>query len=140
MIPVTAKFDPDPRDPRIVAVLAAREALHAAFGAQKAALVECHITDDIIVNAPHGAVIEKAEIMARFRAGEMRYEAGLATRIEHVAVRGCAVVVMGEETVHPIPGAPTAQPIVRRRVTDVWREECGRWRLMLRQATVISAV
>lgn len=135
MITDQTKFDPDASDSRIVAALAARAQLEAAFLAQDAEAVDRFMAPDLIVNAPHNAVIERAVVMAGFRAGMMHYQTGIESQIEFAGVRDGAVVVMGEETVRPMPGAPHAGKKVRRRVTDIWRERDGAWLLVLRQAT-----
>jgi ketosteroid isomerase-like protein len=46
---------------------------------------------------------------------------------------------MGEEVAMPHDSAPHAGKTVRRRFTDVWRQDGdGSWRLTIRHATITS--
>jgi hypothetical protein len=45
---------------------------------------------------------------------------------------------MGEEVHTPGKNAPNAGTLVHRRFTDIWKKYGGRWKLAIRQATVIS--
>jgi hypothetical protein len=74
----------------------------------------------------------------RLKALEQENESA-DTTIEALHARGDQVVVMGEEVVVPQGAAANAGRTVRRRFTDVWREDSdGQWRLTIRQATITS--
>jgi len=63
------------------------------------------------------------------RIGYSRIERG----IEYTGVRGDLVVLMGGQIVVPNLGRE-----VRRRFTDIWKPQNGRWLLTARQATIIG--
>jgi ketosteroid isomerase-like protein len=139
MTSVATVFEPSDNDPRIVAALAARERLNAAFQKHDADAVEPLCAPDLVVNAPINKVADKANAMARFRAQEIAYAPGkTVVSIEFAGVRGDSVVFMGEEMTYPIANAPYAGKKERRRFTDIWNNVGGTWMLAVRQATIIS--
>jgi len=93
---------------------------------------------DLVVNAPINRTVDRENVLARYRSGEISYEAGTVRDIEFAGVRGDAVVITGEETVRPVGDTPSAGQTVRRRFTDIWTCVDGAWRLSVRQATVTS--
>ncbi|WP_135212726.1 nuclear transport factor 2 family protein [Vitreimonas flagellata] len=131
------KFDPTAADPRIVGALAAREQLLAMFAVQNAEGLAPLLADDLLVNAPHNAVAERAAVLGFFRSGRMNYE-DVVTELDFVGVRGESVVMMGLEVVRPREDASNAGKTVRRRFTDVWSRVGEQWRLSIRQATIIA--
>jgi hypothetical protein len=84
-------------------------------------------------------VVDRSNVLARIRGGQIRYEPNVERKIEFAGVRGDTVVIMGEEIVRPIANTPNAGKIVHRRFTDIWKDTNSVWRLAVRQATVISA-
>jgi hypothetical protein len=62
-------------------------------------------------------------------------------QIEFIRVDGDFVIIMGLETVKPFSDAPSAGLVagqaVKRRFTNVWKNEAGTWRLFARHANVI---
>lgn len=130
-------FEPSPTDARIVAALAARERLLAMFAAQNAEGLAPLLAANLLVHAPHNAVVNRESVLALFRSGRMNYE-DVTTELDFAGVRNEGVVLMGLEIVHPRAGAPNASKSVRRRFTDIWRNEGDEWRLHIRQATIIS--
>jgi ketosteroid isomerase-like protein len=132
-------YEPSANDPRIRAVL---EAIQRAVDAVQRAdwtAVEASFAPDAVVNSPTNRVVALADIMARFRSGQIAAEPGSAdTQAEFVGVRGDSVVVMGEETFRPGPNAPNAGKVIRRRTTNIWKQYGGHWKLAIRQATVTS--
>jgi len=132
-------YEPSANDPRIKAVLAASE--QAAQAARRAdwKAVEAAFAPDVIVNSPTNRVVALADIMARFRSGQIGAEPdSVETRLEFVGVRGDLVVVMGEETYRPGKNAPNAGKLVRRRFTQIWKQYDGVWKGVIRQATVTA--
>jgi hypothetical protein len=77
-----------------------------------------------------------ADVVARFRSGQISAEPGGERRVEFIGVRGDSVVAMGEESGRPGPNAPNAGKLIRRRFTEVWKQYAGVWKLAIRQATV----
>lgn len=63
--------------------------------------------------------------------------------IEFIRVEGNFAIIMGLETLVPNSDAPSAGLVagrpVNRRLTNVWKNEAGTWRLFVRHANVIPA-
>jgi ketosteroid isomerase-like protein len=118
--------------------LAARAALDEAFAAQDIDRVAALCADDLVVNTPGNRVARREQVLGFFGAGLMNYEDAEET-IECLDGRGDLVVIMGSEVVRPRESAAHAGRTVNRRFTDVWRKDPdGRWRLTIRQGTIIS--
>jgi hypothetical protein len=49
------------------------------------------------------------------------------------------VVVMGRETLTPAGNAPGAGQTIRRRYTNVWMKNRGKWLLTVRHAHIICS-
>lgn len=126
------------RDPRIAAALAAVDRMDRAVIDDDHAAFAAMLADDLAVNNPqngmslHGAT---AQLNASGRIGYVSY----VRRIEYAGLRGGMVLLMGEELVVPKPPNPMAGQQVRRRFTDVWKTERGRWLLTARQSTIVAA-
>ena len=133
-------YEPSATDPRIVAVLDAQQRFEAAGrrGDWKA-VEETFFAPDLLVHAPVNRVVNRDDVMARMRNGQIAYEPETGEhRVEFIGVRGDTVVVMGEEIVRPTGAAPDAGKVVRRRFTDIWKQYGGVWKLAIRQGTVTS--
>ncbi|QYE37050.1 nuclear transport factor 2 family protein (plasmid) [Polymorphobacter sp. PAMC 29334] len=126
------------KDPRVAAVLKEVDLIDAAIVAgDKEGFVRA-FADDAIVNSPFNNVTTKAMAAARYQSGVLTYKY-LHRSIEYAGLRrDDEVVLMGEETCEPPAGNMFAGKTVRRRFTDVWRLQGGRWLLSLRQATVFE--
>lgn len=125
-------------EPRVAAVLAAMTALDAALVAGDMATFAAVFPADAVVNSPQNTVNRPAATRQRFAAGLIAYSS-YDRVIDYAGVRpNGEVVVMGEEVLRPRDGAPNAGKIVRRRFTDVWRDDAGAWKLAIRQATIIA--
>jgi ketosteroid isomerase-like protein len=132
-------YEPSADDPRIKAVLEVRERLAQAARRADWTTVESGFAPDVVVNSPTNRVVARADIIARFRSGQIGAEPDSGeSRLEFVGVRGDLVVVMGEETFRPGKNAPNAGKFVRRRFTDILKQYDGVWKLAIRQATVTS--
>jgi ketosteroid isomerase-like protein len=126
------------KHPRVAAALAARTTLNAALVAGDSTAFANAFMKDAMVNSPYNNIASAAEAARRSRSGALTY-VYLHTSIEHAAPRrDDEVVFMGEETYQPPAGGLHAGKTVRRRFTDLWRRDRGRWRLSLRQATIFS--
>jgi ketosteroid isomerase-like protein len=134
-----AVYEPSASDPRIVAALDAQRRLGDAMSALDIDAIETLMAPDLVVNAPVNKVVNRANVIERLKRQEIKYEGGRnVAKLEFAGVRGNLVIIMAEETVHPIANAPNAGKTVRRRSTDVWRNTDGVWRLAIRQATVVA--
>jgi len=101
-------------------------------------------SDDFVVNAPNNQTVigKDANLQAFVRSGIIDFTT-FDRAIEHVAVSGELVAIMGAETVVPRSDAPSVglvagQP-VHRRFTNIWRREGDTWRLYWRHANVIPS-
>ncbi len=125
-------------EPRVAAVLAATTRLDAALVAGDMATFAAVFADDAAINSPQNTINRPAAAKGRFAAGLIAY-VSYDRVIDFAGVRpGGEVVIMGEERLVPRDGAPNAGKTVRRRFTDVWRDEAGTWKLAVRQATIVA--
>jgi ketosteroid isomerase-like protein len=90
-------------------------------------------SDQFTVNAPNNqVVVGKRAVLDTFER-----------QIEFIRADGNFVIIMGLETVQPIGDAPSAGLVagqsIKRRFTNIWKNEEGTWRLFARHANVISA-
>jgi hypothetical protein len=131
-------YEPSMNDPRIVATLSARKRLGAAMLGGDFKTVETIFAPDLVVHSPINMVVNRENVLARLRSGQISYEPNVEEKIEFAGVRDAAVVLMGEEIVHPIGNAPNVGKTVHRRFTDIWKNFGGIWKLAIRQATVTS--
>ena len=105
----------------------------AIFKGDKAALQEL-LPDDHTVNHPTNRIVqEKAELLKLIGDGVIRYTR-FERRPEKFLFYRDLVVVMGDETVVPAPGAPNEGMVLRRRYTNAWMRQDGKWRLAFRHA------
>ncbi|MDO9694199.1 MAG: nuclear transport factor 2 family protein [Candidatus Latescibacteria bacterium] len=90
--------------------------------------------DDHTVNHPTNRIVqEKAELLKLIGEGVIRYTR-FERRPEKFLFYKDLVVVMGDETVVPAPGAPNEGKVLRRRYTNAWMRQDGTWRLAFRHA------
>jgi hypothetical protein len=132
-------YEPSANDPRIMAVLETQKRAEDAARRADWKAAEDFFAPDVVVHSPTNRVVNREDIMARMRSGQIGAEPDSGVRrVEFVGVRGDSVVVMGEETFRPGPNAPNAGKVVRRRFTDIWKQYGGLWKLAIRQGTVTS--
>jgi hypothetical protein len=132
-------YEPSADDPRIIGALDGERRMERAGEPFDLAAMERVFAPDLIVHSPINMVVNRDNVLARMRGGQIAYEPNVERRIEFAGVRGDFVVIMGEEFVRPIGDAPNAGKVVRRRFTDIWKSIDRVWRLAIRQATVTSA-
>lgn len=124
------------RNPRISAVLEATARLDRAILERDQTAFSATFTDDAVVNNPFNLVARKADAERNMATGLIDYTS-LTRSIEYAAVRGeHDVVLMGEETLTPVGEARFAGETIRRRITEIWTDESGEWKLAIRQATI----
>lgn len=127
------------KNPRIAAVLAASARFDAAILGHDAAVFGDTFTDDAVVNNPFNRIARRADAVENLRTRMIDYTT-LDRSIDYAATRGAHdVVPMGEETLTPVGKARFAGKHLKRRTTEVWTDEGGRWQLAIRQATIYSA-
>jgi ketosteroid isomerase-like protein len=89
---------------------------------------------EIVVNAPNSRVMTGAETLDRLRQGHI-YHLQFERTIEHAQRFGTVVMVMGEERIFDDWG-PFAGRQVRRRFTNMWCHDAGRWQMVARHASI----
>ena len=99
-------------------------------------------SEQLTVNAPNNQVVvgRRAVLDTFVRSGIINF-ATFERQIEFVRGDGNFVIIMGLETVTPLSDAPTAGLVagrtIKRRYTNIWKNEEGAWRLFARHANVI---
>jgi len=105
----------------------------AIFKGDKVAL-QALLPDDHTVNHPTNRIVqEKVALLKLIDDGVIRYSR-FERRPEKFLFYKDLVVVMGDETVVPAPGAPDEGVALRRRYTNAWMRHDGKWRLAFRHA------
>ena len=99
-------------------------------------------SDHFVVNAPNNqVVIGRQENLDTFVRGGVINFSSFERTIEFGGVDGDFGVLMGLETVVPRTDVPSAGlvagQVIRRRFTNIWKNEGGTWRLYWRHANVI---
>jgi ketosteroid isomerase-like protein len=90
--------------------------------------------DDVTVNHPTNRIVkEKKELLDLIRQGIIRYTS-FERYPETFLFFKDMVIVMGSEVVVPARGAPNAGKSLKRRYTNVWMNQDGKWRLTVRHA------
>ena len=92
---------------------------------------------DILINNPQNRISTRAQVLGRIRQGLLDYTSFDRT-IEKLSILGDIVVVMGQEVLQPVHKADYVGKTVTRRFTNVWMQQAGTWRLVARQATIVS--
>ncbi len=97
--------------------------------------------ENYILNAPANRVLRKPALVEMLSRGEMSSERFERT-IEGMALTGNIGVVMGSETVQPSADSNLGRQFgnrpLRRRFTNVFIFEKGRWYFLARQASVVE--
>jgi ketosteroid isomerase-like protein len=117
-------------------IRAAEEKHVRAFLAADVPALEAMFSDDFLVNSPLNNVVGKPQLMGMVRSGALTLSE-FTQKIEQIRRFGDVVFVMGEDRAVWAPPSPNAGKTDRRRFTDVWRLENGRWRFIARQATLL---
>lgn len=91
----------------------------------------------LVVNTPLNRYANLQAIKQLTRLGkiDISYSEKL---IEKIAFVNNMAVVMGQDIVKPQGAMQDAGKTVTRRYTDVWEKTQGEWKLIIRQATIIS--
>jgi Domain of unknown function (DUF4440) len=128
--------------PAVAAALAVRERLDTAALTGDLATLRQLLSAELVVNDPGNRIRRRDDLIALFEQRAVSYSS-VSSTVEFVEQLGDLVVVMGtQETV--LEGAPPGAPWppgtrLCRRFTDIFRQESGAWRLLVRQSTVFRA-
>ena len=92
---------------------------------------------ELIVNTPLNrcATLQNVKMLTRLGKIDISYS---KKNIERITFINDMAVVMGEDIVKPQGGMQDAGKTVTRRYTDVWIKAQNKWKLIIRQATIIS--
>jgi ketosteroid isomerase-like protein len=99
-------------------------------------------SDQFTVNAPNNqVVVGKRAVLDTFVHSGVIDFSSFERHIEFIAVASDFSIIMGLETLLPNSDALSAGLVagqaVKRRFTNIWRNEGGSWRLFARHANVI---
>lgn len=92
---------------------------------------------DFTTNSPRNTIVKgKEELKDLMRQGVIDY-ASFVRETEAVLIHGNTVVTMGRETIVMGEKTPQKGQTVRRRYTNVWMKQKGKWLLTARHANII---
>ena len=100
-------------------------------------------SEQLTINAPNNQVVvgRRANLDTFVHSGIINFSK-FDREVEFIHIDGNFAFVMGHETVVPISDAPSAGLVagqaVRRRFTNIWKNESGTWRLYARHANIIA--
>ena len=93
-----------------------------------------------IINGPMNRCSTREEVLRLFAAGALSHEQ-YERNVEAVSLAGHIGVIMGEEPLTPAEGTPLAAAFgtspLKRRFSDLYVFEDGRWFFFARQASVV---
>lgn len=92
---------------------------------------------DMVINTPANRVGTVEATKELVRSGRLSYEKFERT-VEKISIIGDIAVVMGQESLLPAGETAHAGKKVERRFTNVWMKQQDGWRMIARQATIIS--
>lgn len=115
-------------------------ALTGDFGA-----LERLLSEDLVVSDPSNTIRNREQLIAIFRSGQVVYSS-VEVSVDLARQLGDLVVIMGTEsttqTVVPkdsgLSAVAASGKTLHRRFTNVFRNEGGAWRLLVKQSTVYS--
>lgn len=115
----------------------------AAALARDVPALETLWSEQLTINAPNNHVVigRRANLDTFVHSGIINFSR-FDREVEFLHVDADFAFVMGLETVVPISDAPSAGLVagraVRRRFTNIWKNEAGTWRLYVRHANIIA--
>lgn len=95
------------------------------------------MSERLMVNNPENRLVDYHEVMKRLRTGKIDYTR-FDRKIDKISVFGNTAIVMGSETIEPKSTSDNAGKTITRRFTNVWQQGPDGWKLIARQATIIS--
>lgn len=97
--------------------------------------------DNYMINGPRNLINRKPSLVRMLGEGAMSSES-FDRVVEAVQITDNVGIVMGRETVTPVPGSALGDiwgsRQLQRRYTNVFIWEDGRWRFLARQATIAA--
>ena len=95
------------------------------------------LSPDFVVNAPTNKVTTLHELMVLMQKGEVDLDS-FGRFIEKITFIKNIAVVMGYDIVYPSGKMPNAGKKITRRYTNIWMQDKQTWKLVARQATIVS--
>lgn len=129
------------KKPTIAAVLAVNERLVDAARTSDVSVFDELLSEELVVTDPGNKIRHRNDLMSLFASGQVVYRS-LETTIDYADEVGDLVVIMGTEST-VVDSVPKGSPwgpgaTLNRRFTNVYRNESGQWRLIIKQSTVFS--
>jgi hypothetical protein len=93
---------------------------------------------EFVVNNPYQQIVTVPQIFGFIRSGQIDYTT-VERKVEKVTVVENIAISMGKEIVTPEKKTNFAGKIVTRQYTNIWIRRNNSWRMVARQATIISA-
>ena len=99
--------------------------------------IDLYFAPNALTNNPRGGLTHGNDgVKALFKTGVINY-ASFERAIEHVEVHGNTAIVVGSETLTEADKSGKAGETVRRRYTNIWMKNGGRWQIVARHASVV---
>ncbi len=93
--------------------------------------------EDFTVNNPQNQISRgRKDVLELVRSGRLKYSS-FVREIESVGFYDDMVIVMGLEIIVPTGDNSKAGQTIRRRYTNIWMKQKGKWLLAVRHANVI---
>ena len=92
---------------------------------------------EFIVNNPGNIVVTRQQVAELIRTGKISYER-FERVIERVSIINNTAIVMGHELVSPEGVTDNAGKSLTRRYTNIWMKRDNQWKLVGRQATIVT--
>ena len=122
--------------PEIAAAIAAGRVVSSATLNHEVDTFAAGGAPELMVNSPADRVLSGAQAVGAFKAGLIDYSSAERV-IEYAAVRPTGeVLLMGAEHITPRGKTRNADKMETYRVTEIWRQIDGKWKLSVRQATI----
>lgn len=132
-------------NPAVSAVLTLQDQLHQFAIAGDAASFGALISEEFVASDPSNTIRHRDELVALVSSGRLQYES-IETSIDYARQLGDdLVVIMGTESTlqSSVPANGELESValsqmLKRRFTNVYRNENGTWRLLIKQSTIIA--
>ncbi len=95
------------------------------------------MSSKIVVQNPENTIVGFRQIISRVKTGKINY-ASFERSIEKITFIGNTSIVMGKEVLVPQGSSQNAGKTITRRFTNIWMKEKDAWKLVARQATIVS--
>ena len=93
---------------------------------------------EFVVNNPYQQIVTVPQIFGFIRSGQIDYTT-VVRQVEKVTVVENIAISMGKEIVTPEKKTNFAGKTVTRQYTNIWIKRNNSWKMVARQATIISA-